>query len=79
VRRVGPVARASPAAGSPGRLARGERASCHAPACGNARSACDGRASENDLPKMFVFGRLRIRGNLLLAARMRGWFRMPTA
>ncbi len=30
-------------------------------------------------PKMFVFGRLRIRGNLMLAARMQGWFRMPTA
>ena len=28
-------------------------------------------------PKMFVFGRLRIRGNLMLAARMQGWFRMP--
>lgn len=30
-------------------------------------------------PKMFVFGRLRIRGDLMLAARMQGWFRMPTA
>ena len=30
-------------------------------------------------PKMFVFGRLRIRGNVLLAARMQGWFRLPTA
>ena len=30
-------------------------------------------------PKMFVFGRLRIRGNLMMAARMQGWFRMPTA
>jgi putative sterol carrier protein len=30
-------------------------------------------------PKMFVFGRLRIRGNVMLAARMQGWFRMPTA
>lgn len=30
-------------------------------------------------PKMFVFGRLRIRGNLMLAARMQGWFRLPTA
>ena len=30
-------------------------------------------------PKMFVFGRLRIRGNLMLAARMQSWFRMPTA
>lgn len=30
-------------------------------------------------PKMFVFGRLRIRGNLVLAARMQSWFRMPTA
>ena len=29
-------------------------------------------------PKMFVFGRLRIRGNLMMAARMQGWFRMPT-
>ena len=28
-------------------------------------------------PKMFVFGRLRIRGNLMLAARMQSWFRMP--
>jgi putative sterol carrier protein len=30
-------------------------------------------------PKMFVFGRLRIRGNLMLAARMESWFRMPRA
>lgn len=30
-------------------------------------------------PKLFVFGRLRIRGNLMLAARMQGWFRLPTA
>jgi putative sterol carrier protein len=30
-------------------------------------------------PKMFVFGRLRIRGNVMLAARMQGWFRMPSA
>ena len=30
-------------------------------------------------PKMFVFGRLRIRGNLMLAARMETWFRMPRA
>lgn len=29
-------------------------------------------------PKMFVFGRLKIRGNLMLAARMQSWFRMPT-
>ena len=29
-------------------------------------------------PKLFVFGRLRIRGNLMLAARMPSWFRMPT-
>ncbi|HEX8743046.1 MAG TPA: SCP2 sterol-binding domain-containing protein [Thermoleophilaceae bacterium] len=28
-------------------------------------------------PKMFVFGRLRIRGNLMLAARVQEWFRMP--
>ena len=28
-------------------------------------------------PKMFVFGRLRVRGNLMLAARMPSWFRMP--
>ena len=30
-------------------------------------------------PKMFVFGRLRVRGNLMLAARMPGWFRIPGA
>jgi putative sterol carrier protein len=30
-------------------------------------------------PKMFVFGRLRIRGNLMTAARVPSWFRMPTA
>ena len=30
-------------------------------------------------PKMFVFGRLRIRGNVMLAARMQGWFRLPSA
>lgn len=30
-------------------------------------------------PKMFVFGKLRIRGNLLLAARVQNWFRLPTA
>ncbi len=30
-------------------------------------------------PKMFVFGRLRVRGNLVLAARMQSWFRIPTA
>ena len=30
-------------------------------------------------PKMFVFGRLRIRGNLMTAARVQNWFRMPTA
>lgn len=29
-------------------------------------------------PKMFVFGRLRIRGNVMLAARMQGWFRLPS-
>ena len=27
--------------------------------------------------RMFVFGRLRIRGDLMLAARMQSWFRMP--
>lgn len=30
-------------------------------------------------PRMFVFGRLRIRGNLMTAARVPGWFRMPSA
>lgn len=30
-------------------------------------------------PKMFVFGRLRIRGNLMTAARVQAWFRMPSA
>jgi putative sterol carrier protein len=30
-------------------------------------------------PKMFVFGRLRIRGNLMTAARVPSWFRIPTA
>ena len=30
-------------------------------------------------PKLFVFGRLRIRGNVMLAARMESWFRMPRA
>ena len=30
-------------------------------------------------PKLFVFGRLKIRGNVMLAARMQSWFRMPTA
>lgn len=30
-------------------------------------------------PKLFVFGRLRIRGDLMLAARMESWFRMPRA
>jgi putative sterol carrier protein len=29
-------------------------------------------------PKLFVFGRLRIRGNLMLAARMQSWFRLPS-
>ena len=30
-------------------------------------------------PKLFVFGKLRIRGNLMLAARVQGFFRMPGA
>lgn len=30
-------------------------------------------------PKLFVFGKLKIRGNLMLAARVQGFFRMPTA
>ena len=30
-------------------------------------------------PKMFVFGKLKIRGNLMLAARVQGFFRMPGA
>ena len=30
-------------------------------------------------PKLFVFGRLKIRGNLMLAARVQGFFRMPRA
>jgi putative sterol carrier protein len=30
-------------------------------------------------PKMFVFGRLRIRGDLMTAARVQSWFRMPSA
>jgi putative sterol carrier protein len=30
-------------------------------------------------PKLFLFGRLKIRGNLLLAARMPGFFRIPGA
>ena len=30
-------------------------------------------------PKMFVFGRLRIRGDLMMAARIPTWFRIPTA
>ncbi|TML35809.1 MAG: SCP2 sterol-binding domain-containing protein [Actinobacteria bacterium] len=30
-------------------------------------------------PKLFVFGKLRIRGNLMLAARVQGFFRMPSA
>jgi putative sterol carrier protein len=30
-------------------------------------------------PQMFVFGKLRIRGNLMLAARVQGFFTMPTA
>jgi putative sterol carrier protein len=30
-------------------------------------------------PKLFVFGRLRIRGNLMLAARVPGFFRVPGA
>jgi hypothetical protein len=30
-------------------------------------------------PKMFVFGKLRIRGNLMMAARVPSWFRIPTA
>jgi putative sterol carrier protein len=29
--------------------------------------------------KLFVFGRLRIRGNLMLAARTESWFRPPRA
>ncbi len=33
-----------------------------------------GRASG---PKLFLFGRLKIRGNLLLAARMPGFFPIP--
>lgn len=28
-------------------------------------------------PRLFLFGRLKIRGNLLLAARMPGFFRLP--
>jgi putative sterol carrier protein len=28
-------------------------------------------------PKLFVFGKLKIRGNLMLAARVQGFFRMP--
>ncbi|MBV9214497.1 MAG: SCP2 sterol-binding domain-containing protein [Actinobacteria bacterium] len=30
-------------------------------------------------PKLFVFGKLKIRGNLMLAARVQGFFRMPGA
>ena len=30
-------------------------------------------------PKLFVFGKLRIRGNLMLAARVQGFFRTPGA
>jgi putative sterol carrier protein len=30
-------------------------------------------------PKLFVFGRLKIRGNLMLAARVQGFFRTPSA
>ncbi len=30
-------------------------------------------------PKMFVFGKLKIKGNLMLAARVQGFFRMPGA
>ena len=30
-------------------------------------------------PRMFVFGKLRIRGNLLLAARVQGFFTLPDA
>jgi putative sterol carrier protein len=29
-------------------------------------------------PKLFVFGKLKISGNLLLAARVQGFFRVPT-
>ena len=29
-------------------------------------------------PKLFVFGRLKIRGNLMLAARVQGFFRAPS-
>src|SRR5919204_5088742 len=29
-------------------------------------------------PKLFVFGRLKIRGNLMLAARVQGFFRVPS-
>ncbi len=28
-------------------------------------------------PKLFLFGRLKIKGNLLLAARMPGFFKIP--
>ena len=30
-------------------------------------------------PQMFVFGKLRIRGNLMLAARVQGFFVLPNA
>jgi putative sterol carrier protein len=30
-------------------------------------------------PRMFVFGKLKIRGNLMLAARVQGFFRVPGA
>jgi putative sterol carrier protein len=30
-------------------------------------------------PKLFVFGRLKIRGNLMLAARVQGFFRVPSS
>jgi putative sterol carrier protein len=30
-------------------------------------------------PKMFVFGKLKIHGNLMLAARVQGFFKMPGA
>jgi putative sterol carrier protein len=30
-------------------------------------------------PELFMLGKLKVRGNLMLAARMPGWFRIPGA